>query len=82
MKTPELKLKIINEINMLNTSGLEDVYGFLKNYINGQKSLNDWDSLSEEQKEGIQSAISESEKGMVLDYDVMIERLLKKYKNG
>ena len=64
MKTSEeLKNKIINQIDSLDDSILEEFYGLLTNFINSRKDINDWDLLSESQKQGIINAISEIDEG-------------------
>jgi len=53
MTTSDLKLKIFRQIDSLEKSRLKEFYGFLINFINEKKDLDDWEKLTEEQKQGI-----------------------------
>ena len=53
MTTSELKLRLFRQIDGLEKSKLEEVYGVVTNYLNGQKDISDWDKLSDNQRHGI-----------------------------
>ena len=63
MTTSDLKLKIFRQIDLLEKKRLEELYGVLVNFINSKKDVRDWDSLSEEQKQGVFDAINEIDSG-------------------
>ncbi|HPS83139.1 MAG TPA: hypothetical protein PLA88_02405 [Bacteroidales bacterium] len=42
---------------------MDEVYGLLMNYFRGQKDIDDWDNLSDEQKQGIIDAVEQLEQG-------------------
>ena len=63
MTTSDLKLRLFRQIDALDKSKLEELYGVLINYLNGQQDLSDWEKLSESQKLGILAAIDEIESG-------------------
>ncbi|WP_075590628.1 hypothetical protein [Labilibacter marinus] len=76
MNAAELKLMIFRQVDTLDNSSLEDIYGLLSNYINGQKDTSDWKLLSETQKKGIYKAIDELDEGQ----HILNEDIIKKYK--
>jgi len=61
--TADLKLKIFRQIDSLQKNRLDEVYGLLMNYFRGQKDIDDWDNLSDEQKQGIIDAVEQLEQG-------------------
>ncbi len=63
MTTADLKLKIFRQIDSLQKNRLDEVYGLLMNYFRGQKDIDDWDNLSDEQKQGIIDAVEQLEQG-------------------
>ncbi|MCX6320819.1 MAG: hypothetical protein NTX93_03325 [Bacteroidia bacterium] len=79
MTTADLKLRIFRQIDALEKSKLEELYGVLINYINGQKDISDWDKLSENQKHGIFDAIDEIEAGKGIQNKVVLDKFRKKY---
>ena len=79
MTTADLKLRIFRQIDALEKSKLEELYGVLINYINGQKDISDWDKLSENQKHGIFDAIDEIEAGKGIQNKIVLDKFRKKY---
>jgi hypothetical protein len=69
MTVSDLKLKLFRQIDTLEKSKLEEIYGVLINYINGQKDVSDWDKLSDNQKHAIFEAIDE----------IVLDKYRKKY---
>ncbi len=82
MNTAELKLLIFRKIDSLEKNKLQEIYGVLVNYINGQKDINDWKDLTEEQKQGISDAISEIDSGKGIPHDKVISKFRKKYSHA
>lgn len=80
MTDSDLKLRLFREIDALDKTKLEEVYGILINYINGQKDISDWDKLSDVQKQGILDAIDEIEEGKGIPNEVVFEKLRNKYR--
>lgn len=81
MTTSDLKLKIFRQIDSLGKEELEEFYGILLNYINGQTDVKDWDAMTEGQKNGIYKAIQEIEDGAGIPNHVVLEKLQAKYRN-
>ena len=79
MTTSDLKLRLFRQIDALDKSKLEELYGVLINYLNGQKDISDWEKLSESQKLGILDAIDEIDSGMEIPNKVVLEKFRKKY---
>ena len=79
MTTSDLKLRLFRQIDALDKSKLEELYGVLINYLNGQKDLSDWEKLSDSQKLGILDAIDEIDSGMGISNKVVLEKFRKKY---
>ncbi len=82
MNISDLKLKIFREIDSLEKSRLEELYGILINYINAHKEINDWDKLSGVQKQGIIDAIEEIDAGKGIPHKEVISKFRKKYSNA
>ncbi|MBA4303229.1 MAG: hypothetical protein C0424_03280 [Sphingobacteriaceae bacterium] len=68
MNTAELKTKILKQIDALESDKLEGFYGLLLNYVNAQRSEEEWDLLSDEQRLGILAAKAEVESGQKIPH--------------
>ena len=79
MDASELKLRIIEEIDSLESSKLEKVYGYLQNIIHGDKDLREWETLSVIQKRGIREAITELDKEGGIVHEKVISKYRKKH---
>ena len=79
MTVADLKLKIFRQVDALQKNRLEEVYGLLINYIRGQRDIDDWDKLTEEQKQGILDAIKEIDKGEGIPHKKLMASIRKKY---
>jgi len=79
MTVAELKLKIFRQIDSLEKNRLKELYGVLKNFINGKKDIDDWDKLTEEQKEGIINAIDEIDSGKGIPHEKVMAKIRKNY---
>ena len=75
----ELKNRIMNQIDSLDESVLEEFYGILTNFIHSKRDINDWESLSENQKKGIIDALTEIEQGRGIPHDQVISDIRQKY---
>ena len=82
MTVYELKLRLFRKIDTLDKSKLEEVYGVLTNYINGQKDISEWDKLSDNQRHGILNAIEEVETGNGIPNQVVLNKFRKKYSHA
>jgi len=82
MNTSDLKLKIFREVDSMENSKIEELYGVLNNFINGQKKMNDWEKLSSIQKQGIMDAIDEIDAGKGIQHNKVINKYRKKYSHA
>ena len=76
MNTAELKLKLFREIDTLEKSKLEQVYGLLFNFIHQENDTEEWNSLSKTQQKGLIDAIDEMNSSEGVDH----KSIMKKYK--
>lgn len=81
MTVSDLKLKLFRQIDTLEKSKLEEIYGVLINYINGQRDISEWDKLSDNQRHGILDAAKEIELGKGIPNKVILDKFHKKYSN-
>ena len=79
MTVSDLKLKIFRKIDSLEKNRLEEFYGLLLNYINGQKDISDWNKLTLAQKQGLMDAIDQLDSGKGISHNDVIDKLRKKY---
>ena len=82
MTVSDLKLRIFRQIDSLEKNKLEEFYGLLMNYINGQKDISDWDKLSSDQKQGILDAIDEIDSGKGIPNKTVLDKFHKKYSHA
>jgi len=82
MTVSDLKLRIFREIDSLEKNRLEEFYGLLMNYINGQKDISDWDKLTANQKKGILDAIDEVDSGKRISNKTVLDKFRKKYSHA
>lgn len=79
MDASELKLRIFREIDSLEKGKLQEIYGYVQNYIRGNKDIDEWDNLSFAQQEGILEAIKDLDKGVGVLHEDVITKYRKKY---
>ncbi len=83
MNLAEIKLSLFQKIDSLEKNKLKEIYGILVNYINGNRDIEEeWNVLSEEQKDGIFDAIEEIDSGKTISHDNIISKFRDKYKNA
>ncbi|NPA37422.1 MAG: hypothetical protein GXO47_11300 [Chlorobi bacterium] len=82
MDTAELKLVLFRKIDSLDSEKLQEVYGWLENYLNSHIDMQEWDNLSNEQKQGLYDAISDVDKGNWIAHEDVMEKYRKKYRDG
>ena len=81
MSTAELKIRLFRQIDSLEKSKLEGLYGVFINYINEKNNLTDWSKLPEEQKQGILQALDELEAEKGISHNKVMTKYMKKYKH-
>ncbi|MFZ4456641.1 MAG: hypothetical protein ACOYOT_10495 [Bacteroidales bacterium] len=81
MSTEELKLAIFREVDSLDGSKLKELYGILKNFVNSQNNEEEWNNLSEAEKEGIETALQQLNDSEVIYHSSVISQARAKYEN-
>jgi hypothetical protein len=79
MTVSDLKLRLFRQIDTLDKSKLEEIYGVLINYLNGQKDISEWEKLSDNQKKRIFNAIDELDAGKGIPNIVVLDKFRDKY---
>ena len=82
MTVAELKLKIFRQVDSLEKSRLEELYGVFTNYINGQQDISEWGKLSKEQQQGIFDALEEIESGKGIPHETVMKNARKRFANS
>jgi len=82
MTVSDLKLKLFRQIDTLDKSKLEEIYGVLINYLNGQNDISEWGKLSDNQKSGIFDAIDELDAGKGIPNKVVLDKFRMKYSHA
>ena len=82
MTTSDLKLKIFRQTDSLEKGRLEELYGVLTNFFNGSKAVEDWERLSEEERQGIFDAIDEIESGKGIPHKKVMATIRKKFSHA
>ena len=74
MNTAEIKLKIFRQIDSVEPSKLEEIYGLILNYINSKKETNEWIGISKEEIKQIETALYELESGKGIPNAMVMEK--------
>lgn len=82
MNTTELKTKILKQIDALDSDKLEGFYGLILNYVNAQRSEDEWGLLSDEQRVGILAAIAEVESGQKIPHAEVTAKHRSRFRNA
>ncbi len=77
MRTAELKLKLFREIDTLEKSKLEQIYGLVLNFINNDNDTEEWNTLTKTQQKGLLDAIEEMNSSNGIDH----KKVMAKHKN-
>ena len=79
MNTAELKLKLHLEIETLENSQLEQVYGVVLNFLNQDNDTEEWNALSTTQQKGLLNAIEEMNSWEGIEHKEIMEKYKNKY---
>jgi len=79
MSTAELKLKLFREIDTLEKSKLEQIYGLVHNFINKDNDTEEWNALTSTQQKGLIDAIEEMNSSEGIDHKIVMEKYKNKY---
>lgn len=81
MNESEMKIKIFRHVDSLENSKLAELYGLMLNFINGNDSIEEWNKLTFEEKQGIENAIFEIDSGKGIQHEKVMKKFRKKYLN-
>lgn len=79
MTVSDLKLRLFRQIDALEKNRLEELYGVVLNYFNGQADVSEWNTLTEEQKQGLFDAIDEIESGKGIPNEEIMRKVRSQY---
>ena len=81
MKTADLKIEIFRKVDALDASKLQEFYGLMLNFINSKRDTDEWIGVTESEKNGIESAITELEAGKGISHATIMQNFRTKYAN-
>jgi hypothetical protein len=79
MNVAEIRTDLHEKIEHADSNQLKEIYGLLINYFNGQDSIEEWDTLTDSQKEAINEGLAQAEAGLGEPAEEFIKRLRNKY---
>jgi len=82
MNVSEIKVKLFQQIDSLDNNKIEELYGIVENFMNGQVDMEEWDKLTFAQKQGIENGISELDADKGVPHNIVMDELRKKYGNS
>jgi hypothetical protein len=80
MSAPDLKKELHEQIDALDNTHLEEVYGLVLNYLESAEASSAWTKLSLAQQEGITKAIHQLDAGNAIPHNAVMESIAKRYK--
>ena len=79
MKTAEIKLDLHNKIDNAASKQLKEIYGLVINYLNSNDTIEEWDTLTEAQKNKITQGLEQADAGLGTPAKDVIKRAREKY---
>ena len=79
MTNAAIRSDLLHKIEGLNAQQLKQFYGLIQNYLNGIESTEEWHSLTNLQKEKIETGIRQANEGMTRPVAKVTERLRRKH---
>ena len=79
MELAELKVDLHEKIEHADGAQLQEIYGLLTNYFNGNESMEEWDSLSEAEKNRTLQSLEQADAGLGESLQDANKRLKAKY---
>ncbi|TAE37415.1 MAG: hypothetical protein EAY66_05875 [Sphingobacteriales bacterium] len=78
MNAAELKSEIFKPLNSLENNKIKEFYGLVLNFVNGQNDIEEWHTLSEEQRQGLLAAEEQIKKGNGIAHLKIVDKYNKK----
>ena len=82
MDTSELKLQLFRQIDGLDKNKLNELSGIVLNFIHGHYGMEDWENLSEIEKQGIMDSIKELDSGGGVPHETVMQKAKNKFINA
>ncbi len=82
MNTAEIKIDLFRKIDTLKEKSLYEVYGLLLNFINKEKSIDEWDTLTKKQQEALKLGVHQLDKGEGVAHKTVMQSVRNKFLNG
>jgi len=79
MKSAELKLDLFRRIDRLKGPQLQQAYGVILNYLRSRETEEDWNDLSEEERNSILKGLEDYDKGDVIPHHQVVAEAKAKY---
>jgi hypothetical protein len=83
MNAAEIRSELLKKIDAMSITQLKEFYGLFQNYFFGNDILDEWDSMTAQQKAKIEKGIAQADHGNTKPLNEVTTRLRRKYKlNG
>ena len=79
MTLAQIKTDLHEKIDHADGNQLKEIYGLLINYFNKHDSLEEWDTLTDSQKDAINEGLAQAEAGEDEPVSELTKRLRSKY---
>ncbi len=79
MNAAEIKLDILKKLDSLKDNTLEEAYGMLLNFINGNTGVEDWQNMTKQQQEALELGIEELKRGEGRSHKDVMTDMKKKF---
>lgn len=63
MSSADLKLDLFRKLDQLNATDLTEAYGVILNYINTNRTIDEWEELSLKQRNAIKEGLKQLDDG-------------------
>ena len=63
MTTAQIKVRLEKQIGELSPASLKELYGMVVNFFNSKQSLDEWATMSNEEKSAIEEGLQQLNKG-------------------
>lgn len=79
MSTIEIKKEIISKVESFNKKELEEFYGMLINFMNGNTDHDFWDTLTDDEKQAIDEGLEDIKNGKTATWEEVRKDIKNKY---
>ena len=79
METAELKTELLDKIEHADEVQIKELYGLFINYLNGNETIEEWDTLSVLQQNRIEESLRQADAGLAIPASEAIRKAKAKY---